>query len=107
MEEGGIGGVPEGYVRATHGGAFAASPGPFHAQRGEREIRLGLRVEAWHLKIRAKVTRMGGSLAFVEGVILADAARVGRASAVFSIRGSSLRLPAQPAAVPGKKGGIA
>ena len=155
--------VPEGYVRATHGGAFAASPGPFHAQRGEREIRLGLRVEAWHLntagvahgglvasladlglihavgmmreragqprvpisavtlsldyvgpapegawlEIRAKVTRMGGSLAFVEGVILADAARVGRASAVFSIRGSSLRLPAQPAAVPGKKGGIA
>jgi uncharacterized protein (TIGR00369 family) len=135
-------GVPEGYVRATHGGPFAADLGPFHALRGEREIRLGLRVLRRHcntagmahgglvasladlglihavgvlrerqghqrvpittvnltvdylgpaplgcwLEVRAEVTRLGGSLAFVEGGIFADTVRVGRASAVFSIR---------------------
>lgn len=143
-EDSGDGGsaVPEGYVRATHGGAFATTLGPFHALRLEREIRLGLRVEARHcntagvahgglvasladlglihavgamreragqpkvplstvtlsvdylgpapegawLEIRAEVTRLGASLAFVEGGIFADGTRVGRASAVFSIR---------------------
>ncbi|MBY0331531.1 MAG: PaaI family thioesterase [Acetobacteraceae bacterium] len=161
--DGRTGDVPEGYVRATHGGAFAASLGPFHALRGEREIRLGLRVQARHcntagvahgglvaslsdlglihavgvlrersgqpkvpistvtlsldylgpapegcwLEARAAVTRIGGSLAFVEGAIPADAARVGRASAVFSVRGSSLRLAAQPVAAPGIGGSIA
>jgi uncharacterized protein (TIGR00369 family) len=140
--DGDAGAVPEGYVRATHGGPFAADLGPFHALRGEREIRLGLRVRRRHcntagvahgglvasladlglihavgvmrerkghpkvplstvtlsldylgpapegawLEVRAEVTRLGGSLAFVEGVILADEARVGRASGVFSIR---------------------
>ncbi|MBY0394878.1 MAG: PaaI family thioesterase [Thermoleophilia bacterium] len=135
-------GIPAGYVRATHGGAFAAGIGPLFALRGEREIRLGLRVEARHcnnagaahgglvasladlglihavgvlreragqprvpistvtlsldylgpapegswLEIHARVTRLGGSLAFVEGTLLADEAQVGRASAVFSIR---------------------
>lgn len=134
--------VPEGYVQATHGGPFAAALGPFHVLRGEREVRLGLRVGRRHcnsagqahgglvasladlglihavgvmreragerrapmatvsltldylgpapegcwLEVRAEVTRLGGSLAFVEGALFADAARVGRASGVFSIR---------------------
>ena len=38
------------------------------------------------LEIRAVVTRLGGSIAFVEGGIFADGAHVGRASGVFSIR---------------------
>jgi uncharacterized protein (TIGR00369 family) len=134
--------APEGYVRATHGGPYAADLGPFYALRGEREVRLGLRVLRRHcntagmahgglvasladlglihavgvlrerqgqprvplstvtlsldylgpapegcwLEARAEVTRLGGSLAFVEGTLFADGARVGRASAVFSIR---------------------
>lgn len=134
--------APEGYVRATHGGPFAADLGPFFVLRGEPELRLGLRVLPRHcntagmahggmvasladlglihavgvrreregharapmstvslsldylgpapagcwLEVRAEVTRIGGSLAFVEGVITADGARVGRASGVFSIR---------------------
>src|SRR5512138_1314276 len=39
---------PEGYVRATHGGPYAADLGPFFALRGEREVRLGLRVLKRH-----------------------------------------------------------
>ncbi len=135
-------GVPEGYVRATHGGPFAADLGPFFVLRGEAGVRLGLRVVRRHcntagmahgglvasladlglihavgwtrerqghakvpmstvsltldylgpapegcwLEIRAEVTRLGGSLGFVEGMITADGERVGRASGVFSIR---------------------
>jgi uncharacterized protein (TIGR00369 family) len=135
-------GAPPGYVRATHGGPFAADLGPFFVLRGEDAIRLGLRVARRHcntagmahgglvasladlglihavgvqrermgeirvpmstisltldylgpapegcwLEIRAEVTRLGGSLAFVEGVITAGGERVGRASGVFSIR---------------------
>lgn len=135
-------GVPDGYVRATHGGPFAADLGPFFVLRGEAGIRLGLRVARRHcntagmahgglvasladlglihavgwarecrgqaklpmstvsltldylgpapegcwLEIRAEVTRLGGSLGFVEGMITADGERVGRASGVFSIR---------------------
>lgn len=135
-------GVPEGYVRATHGGPFAADLGPFFVLRGEAGVRLGLRVAPRHcntagmahgglvasladlglihavgvareraghtrvpmstvsltldylgpapggswLEIRAEVTRLGSSIAFVEGAITADGERVGRASGVFSIR---------------------
>jgi uncharacterized protein (TIGR00369 family) len=135
-------GVPPGYVRATHGGPFAAGLGPLFARRGEREVRLGLRVAPAHcntagqahggliagladlglihavsvmreregqprgwiatvslaldylgpapvgtwLEVRAEVTRLGARLAFVEGGVFADAARIGRASAVFSLR---------------------
>jgi uncharacterized protein (TIGR00369 family) len=47
---------------------------------------LGPAPEGCWLEIRAEVTRLGGSIAFVEGAITADGARVGRASGVFSIR---------------------
>lgn len=47
---------------------------------------LGPAPEGCWLEIRAVVTRLGGSIAFVEGGIFADGAHVGRASAVFSIR---------------------
>lgn len=134
--------VPDGYVRATHGGPYAADLGPFWVLRGADALRLGLRVRRRHcntagmahgglvasladlglihavgvarerqgqqkvpmttvslsldylgpapegcwLEIRAEVTRLGGSIAFVEGVMTADGARVGRASGVFSMR---------------------
>jgi uncharacterized protein (TIGR00369 family) len=134
--------APEGYVRATHGGPYAAGLGPLHVLRLEGEVRLGLRVRRQHcnsggqahggliasladlglihcvgvmrdregrprallstvtlsvdylgparegcwLEVRAAVTRLGARLAFVEGGLFADAARIGRASAVFSVR---------------------
>lgn len=136
------GAVPEGFVPAIHGGPFARELGPFWVQRGERILRLGLRVQHRHcnssgqahgglvasladlglihavsvmreraglaraqlatvtlgldylgpapegswLELTAEVTRLGRSLAFVEGSMTADGQRVGRANAVFSIR---------------------
>lgn len=133
---------PPGFVRATHGGPYAADLGPFWVERGERLVRLGLRVRRRHcnsagaahggmvasladlglihavsvlrerqgqervplstvsmsidylgpapegswLEIASEVTRLGGSLAFVEGSMTAEGRRVARASGVFSIR---------------------
>jgi uncharacterized protein (TIGR00369 family) len=140
---------PPGFVPATHGGPYAVSLGPFFVERGERLVRLGLRVQRRHcnsagaahggmvasladlglihavsvlrerqgqprvplstvsmsldylgpapegswLEIAAEVTRLGGSLAFVEGAMTADGRRVARASGVFSMR----PRPAAPA----------
>jgi uncharacterized protein (TIGR00369 family) len=88
----------------AHGGLVAslADLGLIHAvsvareRRGEARAWLGTvslavdylgpaPVGAW-LEIRARVTRLGQRLAFVEGPMLADGAHVARASAVFSIR---------------------
>ncbi|MBK1661309.1 PaaI family thioesterase [Paracraurococcus ruber] len=134
--------IPEGFVPATHGGAYARELGPFFSRRAADHTALGVRIVARHvnsqggahggfvatladlalvhavavarekaglpraalatvslsvdylgrapegcwLEARCAVTRLGGSLAFVEGSLLADGAHVARASAVFAMK---------------------
>lgn len=47
---------------------------------------LGQPKEGCWLEARCQVTRLGGRIAFAEGVLFADSARVARASAVFTMR---------------------
>ncbi|MBL6457963.1 PaaI family thioesterase [Belnapia sp. T6] len=68
--------VPEGFVLATHGGAYAQELGPFWSKRGEAEVSLGLRLQPRHCN--SVGAAHGGFLATLADLGLIHAAAVMR-----------------------------
>ncbi len=71
--------IPPGFVRATHGGPYADTLGPFWSKRAEDHVSLGLRVE--HRHINSMGAAHGGMVATLADLALVHAVSVAREKA--------------------------